>query len=689
MAQSVDVRTLALIGSADSGKSSLAESLAHASGAISRKGSVADGTSVSDYEPEEKEKKHSFQLAALHLARKSGSLDVIDTPGYPEFVGDAIAGLAVVETGVLCLAASTTIPFHARSLWSRAESAGVARAIVVTKLDAHNVELDGVLATLGAAFGDTCVPVVIPDSLGPGVSRVVDVLTPGSDVPAPMQDRAAGFRATFVERVVEADEKLMEQYLEEGSVSPEALAAAIPKAMATRTVIPVFFADALRGLGVEEFLRFVDSYFPRAKDFGAHPAIGAEGSEIEVAADPSAPFAGFVFKTVTDKAVGEIQYVRVVRGTVDHDTTFLDPRSGKVVKATGISTIFGKDRKPVDAVGTGQIFALAKLSSSLHFADTLISAHEPGSKEKGTFHFKRPDLPKPTVFLAVEPRRREDDQKISESLRKICAEDPSLSVERNSTTHELVLSGLSEMHLQVQLHRLHRMYGLEVNTHLPRIAYKETIRGKSEGHYRHKKQSGGRGQFGEVYCRMEPVERGGGFQFEDAVVGGSVPRQFLPAIEKGMRSVLEKGVIAGCEVIDVKAIVYDGKFHDVDSDGISFEIAGRNAFKDAFLKAKPILLEPVMNATIVVPQHFMGAITGDLNSRRGRIMGMDSVNDQSIIKAQVPLKELQQYSTQLRSVTAGEGAFSMEFSHYDQVPSNIQEQIVTEWTAAHGHKAED
>ncbi|MBL8696525.1 MAG: elongation factor G [Planctomycetes bacterium] len=688
MAQVIDVRTFALVGPADSGKTTLAESLAHAYGAITRKGSVADGTTVADYEPEEKEKKHSFQLAVLHLPRKNGIVEMIDTPGYPEFIADAIAGLSVVETAAICIPAVGTIPFHARTMWGRAEAAGVARAIVVTKMDHPNVELDTVLEAIQSQFGDRCVPVTLPNALGPNAKQVVDVLRPAADADAGLRDRAAGFYATFVERVVEADEKLMESYLESGSVAPEVLEKAIARAMVAKTVVPVFFVNSATGLGIPELARFVELYFPRAVDFGAHVGVGPDGKEVQVSPSTTEPFAGFVFKTVTDKAIGEIHYVRVTRGTLDHDLPIADPHSGKPLKIGGILTLFGKDRKPTDHCVSGQLIAISKMQAPLHFGDTLLPALE--GKDRGVvFHFKKPELPKPTVSWAIEPKRREDEGKIAETLRKIVAEDPSLHLRRDATTHELIIEGLSDLQINTQLHRLHRMYGVEVSTHLPKIAYKEAIRGKAEGHYRHKKQSGGRGQFGEIYCRVEPRERGAGFEFVDDVVGGSVPRQFLPAVEKGMRSVLEKGIIAGCEVIDVSVSVYDGKYHEVDSDGISFEIAGRNAFKDAFIKAKPILLEPIMDVTIVIPQALMGAVIGDLNTRRGRIMGMDSVGDQAIVKAQVPLKELQQYTTQLRSVTAGEGSFTLEFSHYDQVPSTLQEQIVSEWAAAHGHKAEE
>ncbi|MBI3819132.1 MAG: elongation factor G [Planctomycetes bacterium] len=679
MAQIADVRTLALIGAADAGKTSLAEALAHEFGAINRKGTVADGSTVSDYEAEEKEKKHSFQLSVLHFPRKNGFLEVLDTPGYQEFAADGIAALAVSESGVLCISAASPIPFHARTMWARAEASGVARAIVVTKLDGQNADFDDLLTSLLATFGDRCVPVTIPDQLGPKVSKVISVIRPESDANAAMKDRAAGFLATFTERVVEADEKLMEAYLDAGSIPQDQLDRIIPKALAAGSVFPVFFVDSISGHGVAEFAHFVEAYFPTHREHGAVLAETTDKKEIHIEPDPAAPFAGFVFKTVHDKAVGEIQYVKILRGQLTADASFIEPHHNKTEKASGLSTIFGKDRKTIDAAGPGQIVSFAKLPVPLHFGDT-IHAHA------AQFHIKPPEFPRPTVALAVDPKRREDEQKISESLRKITSEDPTFHTRRDPTTHEFVVEGLSELHIQIHLHQLHRRYGVEVVTRLPKIAYKETIRGKADGHYRHKKQSGGRGQFGEVYCRIEPRERGAGFEFIDDIVGGSIPRQYLPPIEKGMRSVLEHGVVAGCQVIDIAVAVYEGKFHEVDSDGISFEIAGRNALKDAFMKAKPILLEPVMNLTIAVPGHFMGAITGDLNSRRGRIMGMDTVGDQAIVKALVPLKEIQQYSTQLRSVTAGEGTFSMEFDHYDQVPAPLQELIVAEWQKEHGHK---
>ena len=507
----------------------------------------------------------------------------------------------------------------------------------------------------------------------------MNVLQPAGDLPAELRDRAASYFNVLVERVVECDDALMEQFLEKGEIPRETLEKNFARAMVAGKLVPVLTVDAARALGLQEALGIIESYFPSPLDVPPRQASGPAGGTIAVSPEAGGPFAAYVFKTLSDPYVGKISYFRVFRGTLPNDGLFVSAKNPKPEKAHP-QRIVGKDLKGADRAVPGDIGALAKIES-LDYGDTFTA-------EGAALAFPKPEQPRPMASLAVEPKARGDEQKIGASLHKLAMEDPTFVVRREAQTHEMIIDGLSDLHLQTMLQRLKRRFHVEVNTHLPKIPYKEAIAGRAEGHYRHKKQTGGRGQFGECFLRVEPLERGKGFEFVNDIFGGSIPRQFIPAIEKGVHETMERGVIAGCQVVDVKVSVYDGKFHEVDSDEISFKIAGARAFSDAFLKARPTLLEPIMDAEIAVPSHFMGQISGDLNTRRGRIMGMDAQGDIQIIKAQVPLAELLQYATQLRSITAGEGSFTMSFSHYDIVPGQIQEKIVAAHNATKAHPAE-
>ena len=667
--RSEDIRNVALFGHGDSGKTGLVDALAVLTKVAQRHGNSADGSSISNIEPEEKEKKHTLTPHVFHFPFEKGHLNIIDTPGHADFCSGPIAALNAVETGVLCVNAAAGLTFHARKLWGEAGKASVARCILITHIDIDTADFDRVLAQLQAAFGDAVVPMTYPDKSGHGIATIYDVLK--GEGP-----RAAEFKGKIEEHVAEADDEVLEHYLSNGTLSAADLESHFCAAITKGKLVPLFVACPPKMLGVAALSNYLVRYAPSPLTFGGRGAakVDSESFDQIVAPDPNGPFAARVFKIEIDPHVGRVSFLRCMRGHLKAEEGFLHVRAGKHQKIGSLSEIQGKDKKPIDMVVAGDIFAITKVED-LALWDTVTADATP-------LRFPAPAYPLPTFSLAVTPKARGDEAKIGQGLEKLHTEDPTFHVQRDPNTGELVVSGLSPVHLEIQLHRLQRRYGVGTDHHLPTIPYKETITGRAEGHHRHKKQSGGRGQFGEVYLRIAPRERGAGFEFVDGVVGGSIPRQFIPEVEKGIHKFLHKGGLAGFPVIDVQAEVYDGKFHDVDSDQISFQIAGERAFADAVAKAKPVLMEPLMDVDIFVPQRFTGDVAGSLSSIRGRMQGMDEDHGVTVIKAQVPLKELQDYSTQLRSITAGEGSFTMKYSHHELVPGNIQADIVAKYRKA-------
>ncbi len=674
--RSAAIRNLALVGSSSSGKTALIDALAFVTKATPRHGNSLDGSSVSDTQPEEKDRKQTLNSHAFGFHWEDALLNFIDTPGHSDFLADALASLDVVEAALLCVSASGRLTFHGSRLFDAAKGAGIGRAVVVTHPDGDNAHFEDVLLSLQEVFGDTVVPVTYPDADGPAFTKVHNVLH--GDGP-----RTAEFRSLLEERVAEADDAILAQYLETGHLSDEDFQKYLPIAIAKEKVTPLFTVCPPKEIGLRKLCSFLRTYFPSPAAYGPRAAAKPDSSTFDqlVEPDEAGPFVARVFKTIVDPYVGRVSWLRCFRGSVSADAGFLNVRSGKHEKVAGLLTREGIESKPVDRVVAGDLFMVSKIET-LEFGDTVTADAHPVRMPICKF-------PSPTYSLAVNPASRGDEQKIGQGLEKLAAEDPTLRVQRDPNSGELVLSGSSPMHLDVQLKRLEKRYHCATVTHPPVIPYKETVTTPAEGHHRHKKQSGGRGQFGEVYLRIRPVERGAGFQFVDKVVGGSIPRQFIPEAEKGVRHFLEKGGIAGCRVEDVEVEVYDGKFHDVDSDQISFQIAGERAFADAFAKAKPILLEPIMDVVIRIPERFTGDVASNLSTLRGRMTGMETVGGVQVIQAHVPLKEMQDYTTQLRSITAGEGSFEMRPAHFEQVPSNVQHEIIAAWKArqeqAHHH----
>lgn len=671
MAEPLDVRNLTLFGHSSTGKTAFVDALAVKAKVTGRRGDSAEGTSISNSDPEEKERKHTLGAHLFHLPVDKLVINVLDTPGHPDFVADVISAMQVAETGVLFISAASGVTFHARRMWDYAGRAGLARMVVMTHLDHENADFDETLAAINAAFGDVVAPITYPDAAGADFSGVHDVLK--GEGP-----RAQEFRERLEERVAEADDEVLEAYLENGTITQQQLEEHFIAALLKGKVVPLFVLTPNKDVGLDALLEHVAALAPDPVTFGARNAAapGSDSYQELVQPDAGEPFVARVFKVVVDPYVGRISYLRCFRGTLHADEGFFNVRIGRHEKVGGLLRVRGKDTEPVPEVRAGDLFAVSKLES-LCLGDTVTTDANP-------LQLPPAEYPPPTYSLAVVPQSRGDEGKIGEGLEKLTAEDPTFTARRDPITAELVVSGMSPLHLDVQLTRLKRRYGVATEHHKPRIPYRETIMAKADGHHRHKKQTGGRGQFAEVYLRAAPRQHGEGFEFVDSVVGGAIPRQFIPEVEKGVRRFLEKGGLAGCPVVDVQAEVYDGKFHDVDSDQISFQLAGERAFADAFSKAKPALLEPIMNVEIHVPERFTGDVAGNLSSHRGRMAGMEIVDGIQVIRAQVPLKEMQDYATQLRSITAGEGTFTMEPAGYEQVPPNLQQEIV----AAHKQAAE-
>ena len=660
---SEDLRNVAFVGHGHSGKTALVDAIAHHCKLTTRLGSAADGTSCSNTEPEEKERKQTLALHLLHFPLGSVRLNLFDTPGHPDFVADAIAAMDVVETTCLCVNATTPLSFHARQLWRQAGELGVGRAIVVTHLDHDSTNFQAVIDDLRATFGHAVVPVTYPNATGAAFKSVHAVThDEGPDAPK--------YHEMIEEDEAEVDDTLMEHYLEAGHLDKAEFEQNIRRAIARGKLVPVFAVCPNRGLGLEQMLEFVQQHFPSPVCFGARGA-SKPGSDVPtelVEPKADAPFAAKVFKVLSDPYVGRLSFLRCLRGSLQRDQTFLDVRTGKVHKAAHLLDLHGKDQKEIPGVVAGDLFALSKIED-LGLGDTLTAEGAP-------LQFRKPQYPQPNYSRHVWPKARGDEQKIGHALEKLAAEDPSLCYQRDKETAELLVTGMSPMHLEVQFHRLHRRHQVDVEHGVPTIPYRETITARADGHHRHKKQTGGRGQFAEVYLRVAPRAHGDGFEFQDAVVGGAIPRQFIPEVEKGARKFLAKGSLAGFPVVDVQVELYDGKYHDVDSDQLSFQIAGERAFHDGFQKARPILLEPIMDVEIRVPDRFTGDVAGNLSGSRGRLSGMETVEGVQILKAQCPLATMLDYSTQLRSITAGEGTFTMVFAHYEAVPPQLQAEIV-------------
>ena len=669
-----DIRNVALVGHGGAGKTTLAEALLAYAGVIGAPGSVTGGTSVCDFDPQEKEHQHSLYIAVANFDHGSRHVNLVDTPGYPDFLGRALPVLAAVETAAVVVDARQGVQMVTRRMMEAAAERGLARMVVVNKIDADELDLEALLASLVEAFGSECMPINLPAG---GGENVVDCFFEPGEGPVDFSsvDEA---HTRIVDQVVEVDEELMELYLEQGEeLEADRLHDAFERALREGHLIPVCFTSAEQGVGVAELANVIVKVMPSPLEANRALFRDAAGEPVEIAPEADGPALAHVFKVSIDAFVGKLGVFRIHRGTVTKDSQLHIGGARKPVKVGHLFALQGKDHVEIDAAVPGDICAVAKIDEVTY--DAIMHA----SQDDEGVSMAEIELPAPMLGLAISAKTRGDEQKLGDSLSKLAAEDPCLTIEHHAIFNETVIRGLGDLHLRMVLEKMKDRYNVEVDTRPPKIAYRETIRKPAEGHHRHKKQTGGAGQFGEVYLKIEPMERGAGFEFVDGVVGGVIPHQFIPAVEKGVRQVLGTGAVAGYPIHDVRVTVYDGKHHSVDSKEVAFVAAGRKAFVDAVSKAAPIVLEPIVDIQVTVPQANMGDIAGDLASKRGRISGTEAMSAGMVtVSGQAPLAELGSYQSELKSVTGGTGSFAMELSHYDPVPSNIQRQLVTEFKPA-------
>ena len=663
------IRNIALVGHAAAGKTTLVESILHHVGKLSVPGTVEKGNTVCDFDPQEKVHQHSLDAALANLDYKDTHINLIDTPGFPDFIGQTIGVLPAVETVAVVINAQTGIEAVTQRMMERAAERRQCRMILVNKIDADNVDLPGLLAQIQETFGRECLPVNLPASQG---TTVVDCFfnpTGESDF-----SNVAAVHSALIDQVVEVDEELMALYLEQGEdLQPEQLHEPFEKALREGHLIPICFVSARSGAGLKELLDVFARLLPNPTEGNPEPFLKGDGESVEelhAIPDPQQHVVAHVFKVLIDPFIGKLGIFRIHQGTLTKDSQLFIGDGRKPFKVSHLFQIHGKEHPEIATGIPGDICAVAKIDD-IHRDVVLHDSHD-----EDQIHLRPLRFPTPLFGLAIRAATRGDEQKLSDTLHKLLEEDPCLTLEHNSHTKETVLRGLSDLHLRITLEKMQQRYNLQVETKPPKIAYKETIGQNAEGHHRHKKQTGGAGQFGEVFMRIEPLPRDAGFEFVSAVVGGTIPTSFLPAVEKGVREALQEGAVAGYPMQDVRAIAYDGKYHPVDSKEIAFVTAGREAFLDAVGKARPIVLEPIVNLEVRAPADCVGAITGDLSSRRGRIAGTDAgPRGMSIINSQVPLAELDGYESQLKSMTGGLGSYNIELSHYDPVPADIQQKL--------------
>lgn len=669
MADTGDIRNVVLLGHGSSGKTSLAEAMLHKTGATNRLGSVDDKTSICDYYDEEKEHQHSILSATVHVKHAGKLINIIDTPGYPDFIGPAIKTISAAETAVLVINAAAGIETNTRKMFELTTAANMPRLIVVNKMDAENIIWPELIKNIQETFGPRCRCANLPAE---DKASVIDCIE-NDRGDSPVMDVGQA-HTELIENVIEADDELMEKYLGGEEISAEKIAAVFVKALKAGTLIPIVFTDARREIGIQELLDMIVKYTPSPRQ--AKAVVLKDGENVtELKADPAGPLAGLVFRIAFDpRSNMKYSTIRIFSGTIKSDANLIRNDEKKGIRPGHILKSQGGENNPVDVGIAGDIVTLAKIEE-LKTGDLVHDGRVAGK-------FTLLPAPEPMFSLAIEPAARGDEQRISSALERLCEEDPCFKVTRDQQTKELVASGMGDLHLRVTLEKMANRFKLAVNTKEPKIPYRETITAKAEGHYRHKKQTGGAGQFGEVYLRVEPAERNSDppLQFSWDIFGASIPGQFEPAVFKGVNEIMQNGFVAGFPMQDVAVSVYDGKYHPVDSKEVAFRAAGKGAFLDALQKAKTVLLEPIVNMEVTIPTENVGDITGDLASKRGRVQGQDMLPGNFItIKAQVPLSEVTQYNSQLKSVTGGRGSYSMTLSHYELVPPNVQQQIIAQY----------
>ena len=676
-----NIRTVALVGQGGAGKTTLAEALLHRSGMIKEPGVVERGTTVADFDALEKSWQHSLRASIMHVDAQDTRIHLVDTPGFPDFIGQAIGALDAVETAAVVVSAQSGLEMIASRMMDWAGKRKLCRLVIINKIDAENVDLPKVLAAIQAAFGKECLPINLPADEG---KKVVDCFF-NPDGESDFSSVATAHRA-LVDQVVEVDEELMSLYLEQGEIAADQLHAPFETALREGHLIPVCFVSAKTGAGVAELLDILVKLAPNPTEGNPPLFYKGEGDAAQAfrsEPDPKKHVLAHVFKVVVDPFVGKLGVFRVYQGTVTKDTQLFVGDGRKPFKVGHLFLLQGGKSVEVERAVPGDIAAVAKVDE-IEFDCVLHDSHD-----EDHIHMRPLDFPVPMHGVAITPKKRGDEQRISDVLHRMIAEDPTIVVEHDATTNETVLRALGDLHLRSILERMASQFKLEIDTRPPRIPYRETITANAEGFHRHKKQTGGAGQFGEVSLRVEPRQRGAGFEFVDATKGGVIPHQFMPAVQKGVEQVLSTGAVAGFPLQDVRVVVHDGKHHPVDSKEVAFVSAGKKAFLDAIEKARPIVLEPIVSVEIICPEDNTGDIAGDLSSRRGQVTGTVGLQPGLIaINGLAPLVELEGYSARLKSVTGGHGSWSMQLSHYEPAPPTLQQHLATEFRKARKHEEE-
>jgi elongation factor G len=676
------IRNLGFFGHASSGKTSLCEALLLAMKQNTRLGSVAEGTSLLDYDEDEISRKISINLSLGYGEWKDTFVTLVDTPGYADFFGSVISGVRAVDNGIVVVDASSGVEVGTEMVWRRLDEAKLPRTVFVNKLKKEHASFESTAEDLRKAFGTRVTPVFLPIGREEGLSGVIDLLNDKAytyengtrreiPVPADMGDAISRWKEKLIEAAAEVDEALMEKFVEGGNIAPDEMRAAVRKGIKAGVVYPLVAGDALSQVGVDVLLDLAVDVLPGPLDM---PALAATkpgtGDALEVKPEENGPACVLVFKTISEAHVGDMNLVRVFRGRLETGAVVMNATTEREEKINQMYVVKGKERVEVNKLTTGMVGALVKLKET-HTGDTLCDKRQPAKLPPVSF-------PRPSISVAIIPQAKGDEERVSHGLARLREEDPTFSYEFNSEIGQQLINGMGELHLDVLVARLKRRFDVTVDLVKPRIPYRETITKKAEAQGRHKKQTGGRGQFGDCWLRLEPVPRGTGFEFVSEIKGGAIPAKFIPPIEKGIVETMEKGVLAGYHMMDIRAVVFDGSYHDVDSSDISFKLAGALAFRNCCEKAGLVLLEPIMNVEVTVPDQFTGDVMGDLNARRGRIMGMEAQGNLQVIKAQAPQAEMYKYSNSLRSMTQGRGFFTMEFSHYEETPREVAQKVIEE-----------
>ena len=665
------LRNVALLSHSGAGKTAICEAALFHTKAITRQGRIEDGNTVSDYEPEEVKRGASVQTSLIPCHWNGFKINILDTPGYDDFAGEVTSALRVADSGVMVIAATSGVELGTERAWGRCEEAGIPSLMFINKMDKDNADFFRCVEQAQHTFGRRCIPFQVPIGAQQEFIGVVDVLNPPKEIPHQVASEVQSARERLLEAVAETDDALATKYLEGEDLTDAEILAASQKAILNREIVPIFVGSATSSIGIEELLDAMVKFLPTPSQVTQVEAKGSTSGQPEkITPDPEGPLTAFVFKTTADPFVGKLSFFRVYRGTFRSNFEVWNAPKGQAERVGQVYFPRGKTQENTQEVGPGDIAAVAKLGATLT-GDTLCHREHQVIFEPVAF-------PMGHYPMAVNPKSSADLDKLSMALSRIVEEDPSLRLVREATTNESLFTGLGDTHLDIAVEKVHRKFGAELTLNLPKVAYKETITQIAKAEYKHKKQTGGHGQYGHVLLRLEPQERSEGFSFKHEVVGGAVPREYIPPVEKGVIKALQEGVMAGFPVVDLKVVLYHGSYHDVDSSGLAFEIAGSHAVRKGVAEASPMLLEPILRLRVTVPDTFAGDIIGDLNGRRGRITGMTPQNGNTLIETEVPQAEILRYAIDLRSLTQGRGSYGQEFSHYEGVPQNITQRIIGE-----------